>query len=60
MRLTRRPKLLPSKPKLEHGFYHFKDAAGKDVYVPEGRVQEIGPSSMIQDPKSSFKPPKKS
>ena len=50
----------PSKPKLEHGFYHFKDTAGKEVYVPEGRVQEIGPASMIQDQKSSFKPPKKS
>jgi hypothetical protein len=47
------------KPKLEHGFYRFKDINGKEVVIPEGRVQEVGPASMIQDQKAGFKPSRK-
>jgi hypothetical protein len=47
------------KPKLEHGFYRFKDINGKEVVIPEGRVQEVGPASMIQDQKAGFKPTRK-
>ena len=47
------------KPKLVHGFYRFKDVNGKEVVIPEGRVQEVGPASMVQDQKAAFKPTRK-
>jgi hypothetical protein len=45
-----------SKPKLDQGVYHFKDAAGKTRYVSAGRVAEIVPASMAKDEKEPFKP----
>lgn len=44
-----------SKPRLENGSYHFKDASGQDVYISGTRVREVAPTSMSQDPKSKFK-----
>ena len=38
------------KPKIENGSYHFKDPAGKEYYVPQGRVHEVAPASMVEEP----------
>jgi hypothetical protein len=35
-----------SKPRLQNGYYVFKDALGQDSYVGAGRVTEIAPASM--------------
>ncbi|MBI3852148.1 MAG: YgdI/YgdR family lipoprotein [Verrucomicrobia bacterium] len=45
-----------TKPRLEHGSYHFKDGAGKDVYIPASRVREIAPASMSKESEPQFKP----
>lgn len=34
------------KPKLEHGYYVYKDIKGKPGAVPMGRVREVAPSNM--------------
>lgn len=34
------------KPKLEKGYYVFKDYQGKPGSVPAGRVREVSPSNM--------------
>lgn len=34
------------KPKLENGFYVYKDATGQTGAVPVGRVREVSPTSM--------------
>jgi hypothetical protein len=48
-----------SKPKLNHGYYTFKDAAGNENRVPQGRVVEIEPASMAaEENKSRFLPSK--
>jgi hypothetical protein len=49
-----------SKPKLERGFWHFKDAKGGDHMIPEGRVREIAPESIAreEDKQNQFKPVK--
>ena len=48
-----------SKPKLNHGFYVFKDAKGNVQQIPQNRVLEIAPADMVDESSSSFKPPKK-
>jgi hypothetical protein len=47
-----------NKPRLERGFYYYKDASGQDAPpVFSGRVREIAPASMASpDPNSAFKP----
>jgi len=34
------------KPKLQHGYYVYKDYQGKPGSVPAGRVREVSPSNM--------------
>ena len=46
-----------SKPRLENGSYHFKDASGQVVFVPSFRVREIAPASMSKDSQTTFKAP---
>jgi len=46
-----------SKPKLQHGYYVFKDAKGNVQQIPQGRVVEVSPASMAEDSDAKFKPP---
>ena len=43
-----------NKPKLEHGYYVFKDVQGRPSRVPAGRVRQIEPSSLAEEEKSQF------
>jgi len=45
-----------TKPKLKEGVYVYKDLQGRPSYVPAGRVREVAPASMSQDPKTRFNP----
>jgi len=47
-----------SKPKLQGGYYHFKNAVGGDAAVPEGRVREIAAGSIAREEErqNRFKP----
>ncbi len=45
-----------SKPRLEKGNYYYKDATGRKLSVPAGRVMEILPASMAEEEKTRFKP----
>jgi hypothetical protein len=45
-----------SKPKLKDGFYCYKDASGKERYMPQSRVLLIEPSSMATEEKARFNP----
>ena len=45
-----------SKPKMSHGYYVFKDGAGKKVAVPSGDVLQIQPASMENEPGGQFLP----
>jgi hypothetical protein len=45
-----------SKPKLKGAAYHYKDAKGREISVPQGRVLEIEPSSGVEEEKSQFMP----
>jgi len=52
--------LTANKPHLERSAYYYKDAKGKECYVPAGRVREIAPASMVKEEKPMFgAPPKK-
>jgi hypothetical protein len=46
-----------SKPQLKSGNYYFKDGAGRDAFIPAGRVREISPASMVSNPESKFQAP---
>jgi len=49
-----------SKPHLQRNAYYYKDAKGRECYVPAGRVREIAPASMVKEEKPLFgAPPKK-
>jgi hypothetical protein len=50
----------PRKPVLKQGRYYYKDAQGKEQFVPEGRVRQIEPASMAKEDESKmeFKPSK--
>ena len=48
-----------SKPKLQHGYYVFKDAKGNVQQIPQGRVMEVAPASMAEDSDTQFKTPAK-
>jgi hypothetical protein len=37
-----------NKPVLKQGAYVYKDAKGKDVFIPAGRVAEVAPASMVK------------
>ncbi len=45
-----------SKPRLVKGNYYYKDATGRKLSVPAGRVMEILPASMAEEEKTRFKP----
>jgi hypothetical protein len=38
-----------SKPHLQGAYYHYKDAQGKDAFVPQSRVAEIEPASQAKE-----------
>ncbi len=44
-----------NKPKLDHGYYVFKDAQGRVSRIPAGSVRQIEPASMAEEEKSQFK-----
>ena len=41
------------KPRVQNGYYLFKDAKGQPGSVPVGRVQEVSPASMTSSRVSS-------
>ena len=47
-----------SKPTLQHGRYYYKDAHGRDLYVPSGQVRQIEPESFAreEEKQNQFKP----
>lgn len=42
------------KPKLEKGYYVYKDAHGEKHAIAQGRVVEISNASIAEDEKSKF------
>jgi hypothetical protein len=46
-----------SKPKLQGSAYHYKDAYGRDISIPSGRVTEIEPTSSAKEETKTFQPP---
>jgi len=57
MRLNNRTRIsTTSKPRLEKGNYYYKDATGRTLSKPAGRVIEIVPASMAEEEKTRFKP----
>jgi hypothetical protein len=44
-----------NKPKLERGYYVFKDAKGNQQRVQAGHVVEIAPADMATDDRNKFK-----
>jgi hypothetical protein len=57
IRLTSGERITASnRPRLENGFYHFKDSSGREARpIFASRVREIAPASMTTDPNSAFK-----
>jgi hypothetical protein len=43
--------IAPSKPHLKGANYHYKDARGQDVAIPQSRVMQIQPTSMAAEEK---------
>ena len=48
-----------SKPRRERNSYVYKDAKGRDCFIPAGRVREIAPASMVREEKPMFGAPPK-
>jgi hypothetical protein len=46
-----------SKPKLQGPAYHYKDAKGRDISIPSGKVTEIEPVSSAKDESKTFQQP---
>jgi hypothetical protein len=46
-----------SKPKLQGSAYHYKDALGRDVSIPSGKVTEIEPATSAKEETKTFQPP---
>ncbi len=38
-----------SKPRFENGSYYYKDAQGRNAFVPAGRVLQVAPTSMVNE-----------
>ena len=45
------------KPKHVDGAYQFKDVSGKEQSIPDGRVREVSPASMMDQPAKAPKKP---
>ena len=48
--------LTASKPKLKGACYHYKDAKGRDIAIPVGKVTEIEPKATAEEDSKTFKP----
>jgi hypothetical protein len=46
-----------SKPKLQGSAYHYKDAYGRDISIPSGKVTEIEPAASAQEETKTFQAP---
>lgn len=44
------------KPHLKGGYYHFKDARGRESVIAAGRITEIAPASMVKPDKGPLIP----
>jgi hypothetical protein len=44
-----------SKPKYKDGYYYFTDARGQQTRISAGKVREVSPASMVDEPNSQFK-----
>jgi hypothetical protein len=45
-----------TKPRLDRGYYFFKDAQGRNAYVPVGRVREIARGGTVRESNFSVPP----
>jgi hypothetical protein len=41
---------------LQGSAYHYKDAYGRDISIPSGKVTEIEPAASAQEETKSFQP----
>jgi len=46
-----------SKPKLQGSAYHYKDAYGRDISIPSGKVTEIEPATTAKEETNTFQAP---
>jgi len=44
-----------NKPKFKDGYYYYKDATGQETSISSGRVREVSPANMVDDPNAKFK-----